>query len=208
MSLLWGAAEPAQARNSLRQLLFAIRHQLGACGVELVKIDGDLVRLDPERATIDALRFQTFARRADYDALVQAAVSYPGDLLDHLSTEGEPFEPWVVAERERLRELAMRSLRRLMMEHRERGGLDDAIETGIRILGLDALDEATHRGLMALYADQQRWGAVERQYQVCRSLLRRHLNAAPQPATDQLYRQLLDDRRNTSAEALAEMFAS
>ena len=206
--LLWGSAEPAQARNSLRQLLFSVRRQLMACDVELLRVEGDVVRLDPERGSIDAIRFQILARNADYDSLTQAAATYSGDLLDHLAIEGEPFEPWVVAERERLRELAIRSLRRLMLLQRQRGASDEAIDTGIRILGLDALDEATHRALMSLYADQQRWGSVERQFHVCRALVRRHLNVPPQPATEQLYRQLLQQRQNAPAAALDEVWAS
>jgi len=194
-ALLWGSIGPAQARNSLRQLLFEIRRQLAGCGGDILRIERDAVSLDARRTDIDAARFQALTRRGDYQSLIDAAACYTGDLLENIAAEGEPFEPWLVGQREHLRQGAIRSLRTLLDEHRRRGCVDEAIETAGRLLMLEPLDEATHRALMSLYAEQRRWGAMDRQYHICSAMVRRHLNTEPENATAHLHRQLHGRRR-------------
>ena len=77
---------------------------------------------------------------------------YQGDLLEGLSVEEPPFEEWLIAERVRLRELALEALARLLAQQRDAGALEQAVQTALRLVALDPLQEPVHRTLMRLYA--------------------------------------------------------
>ena len=94
-------------------------------------------------------------------------------------------------ERARLRELAIDVLVRLLSQQRDAGRAADAIQTAVRLLGLDPTQETAHRLLMRLYVQQGRRGAALRQYQTCVAVVRRELGAAPEPETRALYLELL-----------------
>ena len=69
--------------------------------------------------------------------------------------------------------------------------LEPAIQTALRLLALDPLQEVTHRALMRLFVRQNRRTAALQQYQRCVDLLRRELGAEAEPATQELYREIL-----------------
>src|SRR5262249_58629303 len=66
-----------------------------------------------------------------------------------------------------------------------------ALQTALRLLALDPLQEPVHRTLMRLYAELGRRGAALRQYQLCVSVLQRELRVEPEAATRQLYQEIL-----------------
>jgi hypothetical protein len=101
------------------------------------------------------------------------------------------FEEWLVPERERLRELALEALARLLACQSKTGTTERAIQTAVRLLALDPLQEAVHRALMRLYLRQHRRGAALKQYQLCVDVLQRELGSEPEPETKQLYLGLL-----------------
>src|SRR5206468_3506474 len=86
-----------------------------------------------------------------------------GDLLEGMSVAEPPFEEWLRAERERLRELAIDSLAKLLAHHARTDAVEHAVQTAVRLLGLEPAQEAVHRTLMRLYARQNRRGAALRQ---------------------------------------------
>jgi hypothetical protein len=96
-----------------------------------------------------------------------------------------------VAERERLRELALEALARLLAHQTKTGGTERAIQTAVRLLALDPLQEAVHRTLMRLYTRQGRRGSALKQYQVCVGVLQRELGAEPEAETRGLYQELV-----------------
>jgi predicted ATPase len=65
------------------------------------------------------------------------------------------------------------------------------VQTALRLLALDPLQESVHRTLMRLYLRLGRRGAGLRQYQACLDLLRRELDAEPEDQTRRLYLELL-----------------
>ena len=128
-------------------------------------------------------------------ALAAAAQLYQGDLLAGLSVEGAGgFEEWLLGERERLRELALEGLAKLLAQQRAAGAAEAAIQTGLHLLGLDPLQEPGHRALMRLYAAAGRRGAALRQYQACVAVLQRELGVEPEAETRQLYQEILRER--------------
>ena len=187
-TLLWEDAPAEQVRPSLRQTLFAIRQILP---FDPMLVDGDGVAFAADEVSVDVSEFEQVARSHDPDELERATALYQGDLLEGISPGSAQFEEWLRAERERLHELALEALARLLAHRMKLGTTEPAIETALRLLSLDPLQEVTHRALMRLYALQGRRAAALRQYQLCVDVLQRELSAEPEEATKQVYRELL-----------------
>lgn len=190
-SLLWGDLAAAEARASLRQALFMLRRVLP--GLPLVT-DGDTVALDPAAVTVDVAVFERRIAEGTAPALAEAAELYRGDLLAGLAVAEPPFEEWLLGERERLRELALEGLARLLAYHWKAGAVELAVQTALRLLGLDPLQEPVHRTLMRLHVELGRRGAALRQYQQCVGILQRELGVEPEAETQQLYQEILRQR--------------
>ncbi|HWP35553.1 MAG TPA: AAA family ATPase [Thermodesulfobacteriota bacterium] len=201
-ALLWGEAGEEQARSSLRQTLFTLRKALPAGGPPPLLFEGETVAVNPAAVRVDVADFEACVGKGTPEALEEAAALYRGDLLDALDVDEAPFEEWLLAERERLRELALEALSRLLA-HQTAAAPEQAIQTALRLLALDPLQEPAHRALMRLYAGQGRRGAALRQYQLCVSVLQRELGVEPEAETRQLYQEILQ-RRRLSPPAAAE----
>ena len=98
--------------------------------------------------------------------------------------------------------MALEALARLLAHQSKAAGTERAIQTAVRLLALDPLQEAVHRTLMRLYARQGRRGAALKQYQVCVGVLQRELGTEPEAETKQLYQELL--RRPAEAVQAAD----
>src|SRR5262245_31318519 len=155
-SLLWSDSGERQARQSLRQALFNLRKTLAAAGGSAVLVEGDAVGLASSAIEVDARLFERAAHEGTRAAMERAVTLYAGDLLEGLAVNEPVFEEWLVAERERLRELARGAVTALLAEQTRAGLLQPAVQTALRLLALDPLEEAGHRSLMRLYARQGR----------------------------------------------------
>src|SRR5262249_13267459 len=122
------------------------------------------------------------------------------DLLAGLAVAEAPFEEWLLAERERLRELALEGFAKLLVCQRSAGSLEGAIRTALRIAALDPLQESVHRTLMRLYVHSGRRGAAIRQYQQCVSTLQREVGAEPEAETKALYSEILRARQTRAPQ--------
>src|SRR5262245_35287411 len=136
-TLLWPEMDDWQARANLRKVLFVLRPGLSVVSPSL-RLDEDTVTLDTAALEVDVLAFQRLARRADREALQQAVDLYRGDLLEGLGVTEAPFEEWLTAERERLRELALEALAKLLA-HQTKSEASNAVATALRLLALDPL---------------------------------------------------------------------
>src|SRR5262247_344323 len=202
-TLLWPEMDDWQARANLRKVLFVLRRGLSVISPSL-RLDEDTVTLDTAALDVDVLAFQQLARRADPEALQQAVDLYRGDLLEGLGVTEAPFEEWLAAERERLREFALEALAKLLA-HQTKSEASNAVATALRLLALDPLQEAVHRALMRLYVRDGRRDAALRQYQSCVDTLRRELSVEPEAETRQLYQEVLRSRATPSKAARTAM---
>ncbi len=198
-ALLWGDRGDEQARHSLRQALVALRKALVGVRPLPLLIDGDSIALDPKAVEVDAAVFERLVTDGSPAALEEATALYHGDLLAGLGVTEPSFEEWLLGERERLRELAIEALAKLLHHQTDAGALESAIRTAVRLLALDPWQEAVHRALMRLYLGQGRRGMALRQYQFCVSVLQRELGTEPEPETKQLYQEILQRRFPPSA---------
>src|SRR5262245_29609254 len=198
-TLLWGGTPDVSARNSLRQALFVLRRAL-ASNDDVLRIEGDRVALDCDGVEVDAMAFERAVVDGTPAALANAANLYQGDLLAGLAVAETPFEEWLLAERERLRELALEGFAKLLVCQRSAGSLEGAIRTALRIAALDPLQESVHRTLMRLYVQSGRRGAALRQYQQCVSTLQREVEAEPEAETKALYSDILRARSSRAPQ--------
>jgi DNA-binding SARP family transcriptional activator len=186
-ALLWGDVPESQSRSSLRKALFWLRQALG----DRVTADAETVELNADATSIDVGQFERLLAEGSAAALAEAADLYQGDLLAGLTLREAPFEEWLGGERERLRELWVNGLTRLLDHQRQAGQKDSAILTAVKLIAADPLQEPVHRTLMQLYMQAGRRGAALRQYQTCVTFLERELRAQPAEATKALYREIL-----------------
>lgn len=200
-ALLWGDAADEQARNSLRQALFAIRNALGQSSRRYLGGDPSTVWLEPGAVDVDVLAFERFIANDTNDALAKAASLYHGDLLDGVGVEAGAFDEWLIPTRQRLQRAATRAMAKLLGRQIDAGAVEAAIATSTKLLSIDPLQEIAHRALIGLYAGTGRRTEAIRQYRACVDLLRRELQTEPEPATMRAYRTLFREESGRSAPA-------
>src|SRR5262249_2893230 len=128
-------------------------------------------------------------------ALAQAASLYEGDLLAGLDVKDAPlFEEWLQSEREKLRDLALSSLARILTSQRDADDATGALPTALRLLALDPLQEVVPRTVTRFQTAQGRRAAALRQYQMCVDVLQRERAFEPEAETKRLYREVLLQR--------------
>src|SRR5437660_3888748 len=198
-TLLWGDMQDAQARGNLRHALSRIRKLLPPSARSGLVFDGPSVALDPSIVEVDVARFERLVADGRPAALEQVAGLYRGDLLAGLTLAERPFEEWLTSERERLHELAIQALGRLLAHQQQAATAEPAVQTGLRLLALDPLQEPVHRAVMRLYTKLGRREAALRQYQLCVDTLKRELSTPPEAETTQLYQEVLRSRPTRAA---------
>jgi DNA-binding SARP family transcriptional activator/tetratricopeptide (TPR) repeat protein len=203
-NLLWGNTIETTARTSFRQTLYGLRKSLHEASPAPLMVDGETVALDSSAVTVDVQEFERRAAQTTPSALAEAAALYEGDFLDGFAVQEQPFEDWLLAHRERLREVAVKSLSRLLAHQRAAGAHDAAVQTGLRLLRLDPLQESVHRALMQLYVETGRRGSALRQYQSCVATLQRELRTEPEAETRALYQEILRRRAHVMPEPSSE----
>jgi DNA-binding SARP family transcriptional activator/predicted ATPase len=209
-SLLWGGMREPQARRSLRQALFILRKAVATEPPALL-IAGESVAVNPVAVDVDVVEFERAVVEGTTEALERAAALYRGEFLEGLALQEAPFEEWLLAQRDRLHELALEALAKVLLEQRRTGATEAALQTAIRLLTLDPLQEPVHRALMRLYVELGRRSAALRQYQVCVGVLQRELGVEPEAMTKQLYQDILRQRPSpptTSIESPEAVLAS
>src|SRR5688572_21138659 len=113
-ALLWGNAPDERARHSLRQALVTLRHALLRETAASLEEERAAVRVNAATVEVVVALFEQLTAEATPEALERAAALYRGDLLEGISLQEPPFEDWLRTERERLRELALEALAKLL----------------------------------------------------------------------------------------------
>ena len=190
---LWPEASAAQVRNSFHVALHHLRRALGHAdwvtyerGNYRLSVDGG-VELDApvvEQQLMGALRS---ARQGSpsVEALASACALYTGHFL-----EGENMGDWHLAMRDRLAHLHASALEVLGNTLLAAERYEEAAETFERLLQQEELHEAAYRALMLCRARDGDQAGMIREYRRLQAVLRRELDAAPQPETMELFRRL------------------
>jgi len=202
-ALLWGDTPDGQARQAFRQALSRLRRAIGNGDGVLVEDRQDVLALQPDAVWIDTVEFEARAAAGTPPDLERAAELYVGEFLDGFAVDEAPFEEWLTVERERLRELALETLAKILAQQMRGEAVEPAIRTALRILAIDPLQEAVHRALMRLHLRQGRRSAALRQYQACVASLQHELGAEPEEETRALYRQIVREHSTGLAPVMA-----
>ncbi len=200
---LWGESTSAQARKYLRQALWQLQSALDgessatSCWL-LVDPDwlrlssGDNMQLDVELfESAYALTRGTPGQQLGEEqvaALALAVEVYKGDLLEGW------YQDWCLFERERLQNMYLDMLEKMLNCCEARGEYERGIEYGMRSLRHDYARECTHRRLMRLYYLAGNRTAALRQYERCAEALRKELDVDPSESTKAVWRQIQEDR--------------
>ncbi len=220
-SLLWAEKSDESARRNLRQAIHNLRTTFaGAGGDGLLESDRHFLRLDPSRElSVDVERFERALRRGftpsgpDPYQLTVAARLYNGDFLaGFFIKDSPPFEEWLIAEQERLREAAIETYRTLIDAYRARGEHRMGIQYARRLLAVDPLSERAHRDLMELFALTGRRNRALAHFEKLRNLLNEELGVEPLEETTALYQSILvqdlpaaEEEADEAAEPLIPM---
>lgn len=177
---LWLDATDAHATANLRSALWKLGRTLPGC----VEVDDHFVRLAPD-VVVDLREGFAVARRA---ALASSDSDLSEDDIDLLSRDLLPTwdDDWLVAERERFRQLRLHALEAICACNTSLGRFTPAIEAGLAAVAGDALRESAHRVLIGAFIAEGNLHEAVRQYRAFRKMLRTELDVDPSPAMEQL----------------------
>ena len=183
--LFWPDTGEAQALTNLRNLLHKLRQVLPTPARFLV-INPHAVQWRPDAPyRLDVADFEAAVAHAATRATLETAISYyQGDLLPSC------YDDWILPERERLRQLALAALDRLLTLLEAQRDYGAAIRYGQQLLQLEPFNEALYRRLMGLSAANDDRTSALHLYQRCVAMLQAEFAAEPAPATQELYQRL------------------
>lgn len=186
-AMFWGDGSDLEARHSLRQALASLRRAFRN-DATVLRTDRAIVTFEATNVDVDVVAFEELSRSDSAQTLAEAAQLYRGPLLDGFALREEPFEEWLAQERARLHDLAVLLLLRLSEFTRDREIATSAL---LRAVELDPLCEEAHRRLIRAHIDSGSYNAAIRQYNLCVDVLRRELDAPPEPQTTALHLEAL-----------------
>jgi len=206
VGLFWPDLPDARARRRLSQTLWQIRQALTAVPSPepYLLSDANTVQFNTRAPYwLDVEAFEQGVQAAvdhpdvqSLEALRMAVELYRGDFLAGF------YDEWIVVERERLRELFLTSLHRLVRLYKARGDFEQALGYARQLTLHDPLREEAHREVMRLC---HRLGCIDealRQYELCRTVLQEELGVEPTPATTALYREIAAHARTPDVSHL------
>jgi len=174
-SALWPDEDAEEARGNLRRNLNLLRGALPPAAAEWIAIDPGSLAFDRRAADTDVAEFELLA--SDASRYAEAVGHYGGDFAEPLS------DPWVLAERERLRIRFHTILAELSARSFSARRFDEALDYARRILADDPFREDVLRRVIAVrYAMGDRPGALA-EFERFRRALEREMDVAPMPET-------------------------
>jgi DNA-binding SARP family transcriptional activator len=195
--LYWPELPDRAARRRLSQALWQIRHtlQTRSRGGTLLPSDppvllteGDSVQLNPDIPLwLDVEEFEQGVMGSRESGspeitprLLAAVDLYRGEFLQGT------YDDWAVPERERLRELLLEALGRLVKVYKGWGEHERALVFARRLAAEDPWREGAHREVMRLCHLLGQDAAAIRQFEVCRQALAEDLGVEPSSETASL----------------------
>ncbi len=192
----WPDRPDPRARRALSQALWQIRSALGPAA-ERLAADKDAITfsLHPNDR-LDVAEFEQKAQAASLSDLGAAVALYRADFLEGC------YEDWGLLERERLRELFLNVLERLIARHKQRGEYEKALVYAQRLVAADPLRESAHQELMRLYHLLGRDRAALEQYQGLCRILADEIGGEPMDGTVLLAQEIAARLREVEAPYL------
>lgn len=193
VGMFWPERSDVQARRALSNALWRIRQALGPAATRLV-MEPDTITfiIEPQ----DELDVTAFESKAHCDPN-QAIALYQAEFMEAC------YDDWAILERERLNELYLGTLERLVNIQKQQGQYDQAITYSLRLVAADPLRETAHQDLMRLYCFVGRPQAALEQFAELHDLLATELDVSPMPTTVALYEEIKATLEQGDASPLA-----
>lgn len=197
-SLYWGNHPTALSKKYLRTALWQIRTALQESeGKRLLLIEPGSVCINPKaHFVLDIAEFEQTYLSAQpgpefelgQTYLLHKAVElYRGELLEGC------YEDWCLCERERLQNIYLTVLDKLLSICEERGDCEKGKVYGSIILRYDPASERTHQRLMRVYCKAGNRAGALRQYERCVAALEKELGVKASRQTVDLYQRICAD---------------
>ena len=212
-SLFWGDHPTVQSKKYLRTAVWQVRSALQEPEEgELLLISADSARINPNATIVlDVAEFEQAYLSSQplpgkklepaHIHLLQKAVDlYRGDLMEGC------YEDWCLYERERLQNMYLAILDKLLSVCEEQGDSAAGWKYAACILRHDPACERTHQRLMRLYYQAGDRASGLRQYERCVTALRNELGVKPSRQTVELYERICAD--DLQERARTEAFSS
>ena len=208
--LFWPEYEQSKAYAYLRRTIWEIKDVLGGSWLDVSREWVGITSSKNFRIDVNEF-FSLLQSKKDHDhpfaepcdqciGQLEAAIRlYRGDFLSGFSLSACPqFDDWQFLQSEILRRTYRDGLQNLVNALEQRGRISEAIPYAQRRLGIDNLDERTHRKLMTLLAKNGQIHAALRQFERCQYVLKTELDLAPEMETTNLYNQIRESRSSSS----------
>jgi DNA-binding SARP family transcriptional activator len=200
MALLWPELDAVDARNNLKQTVFAIRHALGA---DVFDRGAATLRLDERVVAADVIEFE---RDVAAGRFTEAAARYRGAFLDgFFLPQLVEFERWMDRVRARLAWRYAHVLERLAAAARERSDRAALVEWSRRLAEHDPFSTLYALGLISALADAGEPVAALKHARAYTQLVREEFDAEPderiQRAAERVRRSLTLDVSSPAADA-------
>ncbi len=188
--VLWPESDPEKSLENLRRTLTNLRAALGKQKDRLRSPTLRTLILDLSGdAFADVVAFDSLLAKQDPTQLEQALELYRGPLLE------DCLEDWAVPERESRAQAYVTALECLARNAIQQNSPLEAVSFLRRIVAVDALNESAYRLLMRALTDAGDYAAMTRGYRDLQRLLRREMNADPDPETVTLFHTLSRETR-------------
>jgi len=170
---LWLDVPDERAAANLRSTLWRLRK----LGDWIVVARNGSLRLHPN-VLVDVQQAAAAARRwlaggMNDDDLRTGSGAFETDLLP------DWYDEWVVAERERQRQLRLHALEAISDRYLAEGRLGDALVAALSAVAADPLRETAHRALIRVHLAEGNTGEAIRQVRQCEQLLHDELGVFP-----------------------------
>jgi DNA-binding SARP family transcriptional activator len=211
--MLWEEQAPNQAKKYLRKALWQLQSALTLptqrAAIPLLQVDDEWIQfnsqapywLDIEEFEQIFTHFESIAgdrlQEPEVKLLQQAVQLYHSDLLEGW------YHDWALYERERFRFMYLALLDKLMNYYETHQQYERGVSCATLILRLEPAHEHTHRRLMQFHLLAGDRAAALRQYEHCITALRRELDVAPSPQTEELYERIRCNERESQIAAPA-----
>jgi DNA-binding SARP family transcriptional activator/Tfp pilus assembly protein PilF len=185
--LFWPDSAESQARTNLRKLLYDLRKAFPDVD-QYIDMEGSNIQLiETAQFLLDVDEFEKRVSQAQYASELKNALAlYRGDLLPSC------YDDWILIERQRLHQLFIDGLERLITMLEEKREYRSAILYTQRLLQHAPLQEDYYRLLMRLYALNGDRAGVLRTFHACATTLQRELEVEPSQLTREAYERLLN----------------
>jgi DNA-binding SARP family transcriptional activator len=174
---LWPDATAARANANLRSVLWKLQR----CCPEVVEASFHVIRLAPE-VCVDIKEVGQVARRLLDRSVTRTPCELSEALNCNLHEDIVPDlgdEEWLIAERERHRQLRLHALESLSEDLIITGWHGAAVETALSVIRVDPFRESARQLLVRAYLAEGNQLEAHRQHREYRNLMRRELGMEP-----------------------------